>query len=62
MQLEMLCDINSCDLPKHAVKAEVYICCDSRKEECKYSRLIQIEEEDISFKQYFCTYLYRRNA
>jgi len=48
--------------PKNAVRADMYFCCDSRKDICPYSLHMTAETEDVSFAGTFCLYGKRKSA
>jgi hypothetical protein len=55
------CKLNRDGVPQNTVPATVHICCDARKATCQYAKLIEINNEKVSFHQCFCTYPYRRD-
>ncbi len=42
--------------PKNTVRADMYFCCDSRKDICPYALHITAETENVSFAGTFCLY------
>jgi len=48
--------------PKNAVRADMYFCCDSRKDLCPYSFHMTAETGDVSFAACFCLYGKRKSA
>jgi hypothetical protein len=48
--------------PKNTVSADMYFCCDSRKDICPYSLHITAETENVSFAGTFCLYGKKKSA
>ena len=59
-------EIHHCDkiadngYPKHASPVQFYVCRDSRRDSCAYALGINVETEQLSFRQTLCLYGLRK--
>ena len=53
---------NSILICANSMAATVLICADARKEECPYCIPVHIDNEYITFQQYFCGYRIKKGG
>ena len=58
--MKKACDNLSNGFPGHSLPITLRICADSRRDNCCYYMPIEINTKDISFRQGFCGYEFRK--
>jgi hypothetical protein len=47
-------------MPLNALKIELHLCCDSRRDDCPYYVKIELENKYFAFAQGFCGYQFKK--